>query len=211
MNKRVHVSVILAVGCYTLGVRADQRAGRTPPVSSDHSVVATASHKTSDYDCFSRAPSKAISGLRLVGPTSMEWSRRVGDESTLVVDVINDGKKNWLVNERGRSGFSPMPGDEEFVLRVTEANGDRWVPKREGQIEFEGLPPRRKDYVEVRGGTSLEIPIRLKRAMYPLPNGTYRVEVCFWDQWRYATEGRPGAPVFRGPVLLPAFRLSVVD
>ncbi len=147
-----------------------------------------------------------------MGPTSLEWNRRVGDEIILVVDVINIGKKARFVNGRGRSGFSPLPGDQEFVLRITGPTGDHWIPSREGQqIEFEGLHPRRKDYVEVRGGTSLKIPIRLSSAMYPLPNGTYSVEICFWDQWRYATEGRPGVSVFRGPVLLPAFHLSVVD
>ena len=211
MNRRLHVSAILAVVCYASGVKADQRAGHGPALSGGHSVVAAASHKTSDYDCFSMASSKSEQGLRLVGPTSVEWSRRVGDETIVVVDATNVGKKTWLVNGRGRSGFSPLPGDQEFVLRITEPNGDHWIPSREGQIEFEGLPPRRKDYVEVRGGASLKIPIRLSSAMYPLPNGTYSVEVCFWDRWQYATQGRPGAPVFRGPVLLPAFRLSVVN
>jgi hypothetical protein len=211
MSRRVQISAIVAVACYASGANATQRARPTPPLSGGHSVVATANHKTSDYDCFSRASSQSATGLHLVGPTSVEWKRSSVGEITLVVDAINVGKKTWLVNGRGRSGFSPLPGDQEFVLRITETNGDRWVPPSPDWTEFEGLPPRRKDYVEVQGGTSRKIPIRLSGAMYPLSNGTYSVEVCFWDQWRYATEGRPGAPVFRGPVLLPTFRLSVVD
>ena len=58
---------------------------------------------------------------------------------------------------------------------------------------------------------SLRIAVRFGGAKYPLPNGTYSVEVCFWDWWRYATEGHHDVSVFRGPALLPAFRLSVVN
>lgn len=189
MNRRVQISAILVVVCYAWGAKADERAGHAPSFPGGHSVVATANHETSNYDCFSEASSNPATALRLVEPKSLEWNRRVGDEINLVVDVINGGKKTWLVNRRGLSGFSPLPGHQEFFLRITEPNGHRWMRSSEGQLELEGLYPKRKDYVEVRGGRSLKISIRFGSAKYPLPNGTYRVEICFWDRWRYPPRG----------------------
>jgi hypothetical protein len=211
MKRRVEISAVLVIGFCTSGAKADERAGRDPPFPGRHSVVATANHKTSTDDCFREASSNPAAGLRVVAPTSVEWNRRGEDEIKLIVDVINRGKKTWLINKRGFSGFSPLPGHQEFVLRITKPNGHYWMPPSGEWLELEGLYPNRKDYVELRGGTSLNIPIRFGGAQYPLPSGTYGVEICFWDRWQYATEGHPGVTVFRGPVLLPTFRLSVVD